>query len=389
MRGFRSNPMFFLAVLSLTFVPASRAQTESADFHLARARQFVKEGKTESAIVEYEAAVKQEPANIEAQGNLGVLEFFANDCSDALPHLLAALKLDSSQARIQALAGICQRNQNQLEEAEHNLSAALSLVSNPKIHSLILTNLVEIEAERGEMVAAAVHVSELTKSDNSNPDALYLAYRVYSELADSARNELTLVAPDSARMHLLTAERFVNAGDVSMAIAQYEQALVKQPSMLGVHYELGEAIMQESASQESLDRATKELQLALKEDPRNAGAVAKLGVIEGIRGNSQLAESDYIRALSLKPDEFNALVGLGNIMRDRGENERAAQYLARASKVVAMDDSLHYQLAQLYRKLGRGSDADQEMEFFAMIRNLKSNLSRSDQRRVATQPADR
>jgi Tfp pilus assembly protein PilF len=278
--------------------------------------------------------------------------------------------LDPSQARIKALVGICQKRQDRLEDAESNLTAALPLVTNPKIHILVLTNLIEIEYAKGQLQQASEYATDLTKSDPSNPDALYFAYRIYSDLADSARNALTVLAPDSARMHLLTAERFINAGNAFLAIQQYQEALAKDPSITGVHYELGEAILQNSTDADSLNRATAELELALKEDKRDAGAEAKLGYIAKMRGNSSLAEEYYTRALSEKPDEFNALVGLGGILRDRGENEKAAQYLSQASKLDAMDDSLHYQLAQIYRHLGRNAEAEQGMKLFATIRDL-------------------
>lgn len=359
------------------------AQARSIEPHMQRARQLIAEGKTEAAMAEYDAAVTADPANVEAQGNLGVLRFFANDCTKALPHLNAALSLDSSQSRIQALIGICQRRQGHVEEGERNLEAALPLVTNPRIHLLILSNLVDIEYARGDLQKASANVGELIKSDAANPKSIYLAYRIYTDLADSARNALTVAAPDSAQVRLLTAERFINAGDATSAIQQYHEALARDPTLLGIHYELGQAILQESHAEEALTGATAELQLALKEDPRNAGAEAKLGIIEGIRGHADLAEEHYKRALSLKSDEFNALVGLSGILRLRGENEKAAEYLAQASKMDAMDDTLHFQLAQIYRALGRKDDAEKEMKLFASIRSLKSKASLADQRRLA------
>jgi Tfp pilus assembly protein PilF len=357
------------------------AQTGVAEAHIQRARQLIVEGKPEAAIVEYEAALAADPSNLEVAGNLGVLQFFANDCSKALPHLAAALTMDPSQARIRALVGICQRREDHLDDAEKNLTAALPLVTNPKIHVLILSNLIEIDYARGELQQASAYVTDLTKSDPSNPDALYFAYRIYSDLADSARNTLTVLAPDSARVHLLTAERFINAGNASLAIRQYQEALAKDPSIMGVHYELGEAILQNATDEDSLNRATVELQLALKEDARNAGADAKLGYIAKLHSNSGLAEEYYTRALTIKPDEFNALVGLGGILRDRGENEKAAEYFSQASKLDAMDDSLHYQLAQIYRHMGKKEAEEEEMKLFATIRDLKSSASVVDRQR--------
>jgi len=372
-----------LAVQAVLLCGLCRAQTGAGATHIQRAHQLINEGKTDAAIAEYEAAVAAEPSNGEAQANLGVLEFFAQDCSRALPHLTTALTLNQSEARLQALTGICQKRQGHVEEGESNLKAALPLVANPKIHNLIVSNLVEIEYSRGDLQQAAENISELMKSATPSQDVLYLAFRIYTDLADSARDGLVIVAPDSARMHLLTAERFIKAGDATLAIRQYEEALAKDPSLLGVHYELGQALLKQSLEENSLKRATTELQLALKEDPRNAGAEGKLGVIEGFRGHADQAEEHFVRAISLKEDQIDALAGLGNILHERGENAKAAEYFSRASLANPIDEAIHYRLAQIYRELGRKADAEHEMTLFVQIRNLKSKSSLDQQRRTA------
>src|ERR1700721_3438240 len=217
-----------IAIVQAIWLSAfSIAQTGGAEEHIQRARQLIVEGKPEAAIVEYEAALAADPSSLEVAGNLGVLQFFANDCSEALPHLTAALTMDSSQARIRALVGICQRREDHLNDAEKNLTAALPLVTNPKIHALILSNLIEIDYARGELQQASAYVADLTKSDPSNPDALYFAYRIYTDLADSARNELMVLAPDSTRAHLLTAERFINAGNPLLPLPRHKGAWAK------------------------------------------------------------------------------------------------------------------------------------------------------------------
>jgi len=359
------------------------AQTGAGVDHIQRAHQLIGEGKTDAAIAEYQAAVAMEPSNFEAQGNLGVLQFFAKGCADAMPHLTAALTSVQPDARLQALVGICQKRQGQVEEGERNLTAALPLVTNPKIRNLILLNLVDIEYSRGDLQQASSNLADLIKSEPANPDVLYLAFRVYTDLADSARDELTIAAPDSARIHLLMAERFIKDGESTLAIRQYQETLAKDPSLPGVHFELGEAYLKQSLDESSLARAETELKLALKENSRNAGAEGKLGVIEGFRGHSNLAEEHFTRALSFKGDQLDALEGLGKILRDRGENEKAAEYLSRASLADPMDETVHYRLAQLYRELGRKADSEREMKLFVQIRDLKSKSSLAKQRTTA------
>lgn len=360
--------------------------------HNQRAHQLLAEGKTQAAIAEYEAAVAADPADAEAQGNLGVLQFFSNDCSHALAHLLVALKPGASDlgglrqsesgARIQALAGICQKRAGAMEEAERNLGDSLPLVKNPKIHLLILLNLVDIQYARGDVQGASQGIGELMASDAGNPDVLYLAYRIYSDLAGSAKNQLSILGPDSGRIHLLMAEEFIKAGDATSAIHQYEMAVARDPGIAGVHFELGEAILSESLTEDSLGRAEVEFRSALSQDARNAGAEGKLGVIEGLRGHAALAEEHYTRALSIKSDQLDALLGLAGLCRDRGENEKAAGFYARAIQVAPLDESIHLRLAQTYRDLNKKAESESEMKLFEQIKSLKNKSSLAQARRI-------
>jgi Flp pilus assembly protein TadD len=372
-----------IAVVQLVFLSVrSLPQVGTAASHIEQAHRLIAQGDTKAAIAEYEAATMADPSSLEAQGNLGVLQFFANQCDVALPHLKAALTLNPAEARVQALLGICQKRAGQAQEAERNLTAALPLLSNPKLHLLILSNLAQIEYARGELEQASSSIAELMKNEPEDPDVLYLAFRIYNDLADSARNKLTIVAPDSGKIHLLMAEEFIKAGDAPHAISQYELAIKADPGALGVHFELGEAHLKESLGEDSLGRATAELQLALKEDPRNAGAEAKLGFIEGYRSHPAAAEVHYRRALTLNPDQLEALLGLGGILRERGDLAKAAELYTRASLSDPLDETIHFRLAQIDRQLGKKADADHEMKLFKEIRDLKGKSSLTDARRA-------
>jgi Tfp pilus assembly protein PilF len=363
----------------------SLPQAAAAASHIEQAHRLIAQGDTKAAITEYEAAASADPSSVEAQGNLGVLQFFANHCDAAMPHLKSALALNPSEARVQALVGICQKRAGETEDAERNLTAALPLLPNPKLHTLILSNLAQIEYARGELQQASSYIAELMKTDKADPDdpdVLYLAFRIYNDLADSARNKLTIVAPNSGQIHLLMAEEFVKAGDATNAIRQYELALKQDPSFLGVHFELAEALLKESLSEDSLARATAELQLALTEDPRNAAAEAKLGFIEGYRGHTAQAEQRYSRALALNPDQVEALLGLGAILNGRGEYEKAAGLYTRASLADPLDETIHFRLSQIDRQLTKKAEADREMKLFKEIRDLKSKSSLADARRA-------
>jgi Flp pilus assembly protein TadD len=79
---------------------------------------------------------------------------------------------------------------------------------------------------------------------------------------------------------------------------------------------------------------------------------------------------------------LEALLGLGAILHDRGENENAAELYARASLGDPLDESIHFRLAQIDRQLDRKDEAEHEMKLFGQIRELKSKSSLADARRA-------
>jgi thioredoxin-like negative regulator of GroEL len=76
---------------------------------------------------------------------------------------------------------------------------------------------------------------------------------------------------------------------------------------------LGEAIMQNSTSADSLERAEHEFRAALAENPRNAGAEAKLGKITLSRGSVVRAEQEYRHTLTLQADQTDPLKRMAEI----------------------------------------------------------------------------
>jgi tetratricopeptide (TPR) repeat protein len=206
-----------------------------------------------------------------------------------------------------------------------------------------------------------------------------------SEEADRARNVLALAAPDSARMHQITAERFINQGDAVHAIAEYGTALQRDPSLVGVHYELGEALLEVASNKpDSLAAAEQELRLALRENPRNGGAEAKLGIIAQRRGDAEAARRYFEAALHMEPNELDALAGLAKLAADDGKTDEAIDYLKRAVEAGPLDEHLHYRLAELYKAQGDTADETKELTQYRQIKSLRT---KTDLAGVASQPA--
>jgi len=115
-----------------------------------------------------------------------------------------------------------------------------------------------------------------------------------------------LAAPESARTHQLMAEMLINRGEARAALIQYRKALEINPKLRGAHYELGEAILQDSRQAPALQAAEVEFRAALAENPADANAEYRLGTICTLRRDYKTAIAHYSRALQLQPDNAYA-----------------------------------------------------------------------------------
>ena len=61
--------------------------------------------------------------------------------------------------------------------------------------------LIDTYSKAGDLDKAAATVSVLRELDPTNVEIIYASYRIYSDLVDESRLSLTVVAPNSARVH--------------------------------------------------------------------------------------------------------------------------------------------------------------------------------------------
>jgi tetratricopeptide (TPR) repeat protein len=89
------------------------------------------------------------------------------------------------------------------------------------------------------------------------------------------------------------------------------------------------------------------------------------------RGRAAEALAELKRADALQPGMPETLFELGKLLNASGEAPAAEAYLKQvlaAEQGTALAESAHFQLAQVYRKLGRAADADRELKAFQELR---------------------
>ncbi len=370
----------WIAGLILSFAAVCAAQSSSdraAEIrkHLQSGQAFLKQQKPDDAAREFTAVSDLDPKNVEAQANLGVLAFLRGDCVHAAPHLQFALSLNAKLANVRALLGFCEIRQGDSAAGQRNLEQAFPKLTDPKLRVQTGLFLLEIYRQSGNIARAAATITHLQELDADNVDVQYAAYRLYSDLADQAVNAVTVGHPDSARMKQIVAQRLIETGNLDGAIRAYREALNIDPHLTGAHFELAEALMHRpSPSADELAEATKNLQSALGENPRDAESECLLGELALRSSDEKLAGDHFSRALSIQPQNPDAHLGMGKLYLSSGQSDKA---LAEFKSVIAADPTnsqAHYYLAHAYRKLGRMDEADQEVKVFQALRSSQHQV---------------
>jgi tetratricopeptide (TPR) repeat protein len=378
-RRLRSMPL----VLGLTFLvsafavmAAQAGVSHAAEIHdhLRKAADYLKANDPNSAVKEFDAVLALDPKNAEANANLGVIAFFQHDYEKASPYLRKALAVDPSLVKTQALLGICERRLGN-PSARGLLEKSFPKLKDKPMRLQVGLELATLYDQQGDPGATASVMRSLVDLDPDNVDVLFMAQRVYSELADDTLNKLAVLAPGSARMQQVIAEHLVNGGDLQQAIEHYKKALQIDPRLHGVHFELGEAILQSSPFDAGAQaEAQKELDAAVTVDGDTAKTECEFGSIALSQSQLDQAFAHYQRAYQLDPNEIQAQMGLAKVLRMQEKWQEAVKYLRMAVQSDPLNGTAHYQLGTAYRRLQMDDMAQKEMILSQEIKKTKDQV---------------
>jgi tetratricopeptide (TPR) repeat protein len=377
-----SVSLSFCASPGLPQAPPNRQQQIAA--HLKQARSYLSENRPDLAIPEFKAITALDPKNADAFGNLGVILFFEGEYRDAIPNLRAALKLEPSLWKIQALLGVAEKRTSDRTAAVADLEKAFPHLTEPKIRLQAGMELIDLYSTSGDLPKAVPIIGALRDADPANVELIYTAYRVYSDLLDESRLSLIVVAPNSARVHQMMAHELARQGQTDEAIANYREALKIDPNASGLHFELAE-MLNSSQAQGGREEAAKEYQAALVVNPQDEKAECRLGDLAALRGDQEAAGQHYQRALALQPNDPEALVGLSKTLMTMNQPEKALPLLVRAVQLDPTSAVAHFRLSTLYRKMGRADDADRELAEYQKYKAMKERL-RETYRQMRLEP---
>jgi tetratricopeptide (TPR) repeat protein len=222
--------------------------------------------------------------------------------------------------------------------------------------------------------AATTILAWLEEQFPHDPEILFMATHVYSDLSARSSKELMDTAPDSPLVVDINAENFERQGDWKKAIAEYRVLLAREPKMPGIHARIGQIILTLPATATSNDEARKEFEQELKLHPQNASAEYFLGELARKGGQLPQAIEHYRNATRLNPGLPEPHFGLGRCLLDSDKAADAVGPLETAAKLAPDNPTIHFTLAHAYQELGRKDDAARE---FALQKSTAAKIQQN------------
>ena len=360
--------------------------------HYKRAQEALEAKQDAVAIKEFREIVRLDPKNASAHANLGVIAFTQKDYAQAAKEFRAALRLQPSLWNAKAFLGMTELRLGNGHEARPLLEEALGHVEDAKLRTQTGMDLITLYHESNDLDHSVDVLRTLGRASSDEPATLYVAYRTYSDLAAQQLAKLALVAPESAQIHLILAQAQASQDDFPGAIAQYRKALEIDPSLPGIHFQLGQMILANSTDEPARQQAEKEFKLALAADPNDAHSEYMLGEIEWLRSNAEGALKHDEKALALQPTLLDAHIAAGKALTSLGRPDEALKHLLDAGRLDPQNEVTHYRLCQAYRRLGRMEDAEHEAAVFRTLRDshapVRALYEQIQQRSVGQQTVD-
>jgi tetratricopeptide (TPR) repeat protein len=384
-RAFSLLAISFSLLSLLCLGQSTSSGQQQIESHARQAQEFLRENRPDLAIPEFRAIVALDHDNVDALGNLGVLLFFQNDYAGAIPPLREALQLRPALWKIQALLGMAEKRTGDYARARTDLEKSFPKIQEEKTKTEAGMELVEMYSGAGDLDKAATVVDELGSLYPTNPEVLYAAYRVHSDLAAQAMLSLSMVAPKSALMYQVMAHELAEQGDMAGAIKNYREALKIDPDLPGLHFELAE-MLNSSGTQEGQEEAKKEYQAALAVNKFDEKSECRLGDIAYREGDLKGSFEHYSRAVQLQPNDAEANIGLAKALVDMKQPQKAQALLEHALQIDPTSAVAHFRLGMLYREDGRTADAKGELEEYQKYKDIKEKL-RAIYQEMRLQPA--
>jgi tetratricopeptide (TPR) repeat protein len=345
----------FALLFAMQTLSPEAAQHMQAGIAADKQRQF------DVAITEFRKVTELEPVFAEGFIALGQAYMEKRDFGAAVAPLKHAVEIDPESPPAHQLLGYALLVRGYAADAIPHLK---------RVKDKSALGIAQIQA--GQFAEAVGNLQSALAEHPNDPDILYYLGRASGLLSKQSIDTLLAAYPDSPRAHQAMGENYYVLRRMPDAEKEYREALSLRQDVPEVHLELGEvyagAFQWPKAEQEF--RAQTELQ------PGNAEAAYRLGESLLEQGKAREARTELARADKLMPDMPETLYSLGkaeSLEGDAAAAEKNWLKLLTIEKESPLAAQAHFGLAALYRKQGKTTQAQHEMQEFQKLQTTPNS----------------
>jgi tetratricopeptide (TPR) repeat protein len=310
------------SVLALLLLLSNGVYCQPAASLNAEGSHALTGGDLTTAITKFRSAARLDPANQQIQLNLGLALIRAGKFDDAIVPL-------ENAARNPALAG--------------------------EAHMLLGADYFESK-QYGKAIA---HLKDL--QNNERQDRVFYmleeSYRLTGQKAEArdAFHQIITRFPDSGWTHFLLASAYENQQQPEKAIAEYREAIERDPAIPNARFAIGYLYWRQQDSEQARTWLKAEAK-------RGCHSLANFYLGEIARGEKNTASAAilYRRAIACDPSNGDAHLRLGSVLTDQKRYPAALIELKKAVQLEPRQSAPHYHLGALYRQIGRKVEAEAE-----------------------------
>lgn len=345
----------FLLLCSLL----GQAQSEAPQITFDRAVRSLSAGDYGAAEQGFQAILKQQPNNVGAIGNLGILYARTNRTDKAIAEYQHALRLSPNDEPILLNLGIVYLKEELHSRALPYFQRVLAIDPN----NLQARQLLDVcRLYTGQVSPAIEDLKLLIEQSPRDEQLLFLLGFAYlkngnSKAAQDIFNRM-FEAAGPARAQFLLGKASYEAALFPQAEESFLAVLRLDPRFPDIHLELGKVYISERRT----DDAIAQLRAAVNENPENEEANYFLGSLL-VRENQCEQGIPYLeRAKRLKPDSYGVYLYLGRAKLHLGQTADAVKLLRKAAELNPDDASAQYTLARALKSSGQEAESARAFE---------------------------
>ena len=346
----------------------------------------MKRGDLNAAGEGFSAAAKAAPSFAEAYFNLGLVRHEQGRLDEAIASFEKALSLKPRLHGGNLFLALAEYKLGRFDQAR--MAVRRETAAYPKDASAWMwLGVIELGADRPEEAAPALDkAAELAPN---NVDILYHRGQAHLLVSKKSYAQMFKADPKSWRVLQVLAQASSDADRPLEAIAEYEEAIKLAPTQPGLHEALGSEYRAAGKAEEAEAAFRRELEI----DPFNATARYKLGVLAIEKGDGEKAKQFIEAALQQKPRLRHSDYNLGRAEMLLGNDALAVEHLRRATTAAESDPEViqqaWYQLGIVYRRLHRMQDAQSAMATFQRLKDEQAETAQQAlSRRTSRQSPD-